>query len=322
MEYLRQVLGITTTYGDSDIGSLPNYIHARYNLKKVKLDNMNAVFAYPKGELDAISSVRKHLSKIEQVGGATTVLVLEKITYRQKEYLLRDRIPFIVDGKQVYLPFMATYLQERCDAERTENLKLLPSAQLLLLYYIYQGCGELVASDAVEALEFTSTSISRASRQLVDLGLVETEKRGVQKVIFTEKTPQELFDDAREYLENPVKRKIYIPKDEISEDMLLSGYSALAEYSMLGMPNVETFAVESISELEKNSSKRLQNSDEQCAVELWRYNPHKLANGECVDRLSLALALADDDDERVEQAVDEMLEEVWREIDGKGNRKL
>lgn len=322
MDYLRQVLGITTTFGDSDVGSLPNYIHARYDLKKIKLDSVNAVFVYPKGELDAISSVKKHLGKIEQVCGVMPVLVLDRITYRQKEYLLRDHIPFIVDGKQIYLPFMATYLQERCDAEKADSPKLLPSTQLLILYYIYQGCGKLVASDAVEALGFTSTSISRASRQLVDFGLVEAEKHGVQKVIYTEKTPQELFGEAREYLENPVKRKIYIPKDEIGEDMLLSGYSALAEYSMLGMPNVETFAAESITALEKISSKRLQNSDEQCAVELWRYDPHKLANGECVDRLSLALALANDGDERVEQAVDEMLEEVWRKIDGKGNRKL
>ena len=52
---------------------------------------------------------------------------------------------------------------------------------MLLLYYIYRGCGELRTSDAAEALSFTATSISRASRQLKDFGLAETEKRGVQK---------------------------------------------------------------------------------------------------------------------------------------------
>ena len=36
-----------------------------------------------------------------------------------------------------------------------------------------------------------------------------------------------------------------------------------------------------------------------------------------VDALSLALTLKDDTDERVEQAVEELLSEVWRKIDGR-----
>lgn len=60
------------------------------------------------------------------------MLVLNELSYRQKEYLLREKIPFIVDGKQIYLPFMSVYLQERCDAEKQPREDLLPSAQLLL----------------------------------------------------------------------------------------------------------------------------------------------------------------------------------------------
>ncbi|MEI3151296.1 MAG: hypothetical protein V8S55_07375 [Mediterraneibacter faecis] len=35
-----------------------------------------------------------------------------------------------------------------------------------------------------------------------------------------------------------------------------------------------------------------------------------------VDEFSLALALREDADERVEEAVEEMLNELWRKIDG------
>ena len=38
-----------------------------------------------------------------------------------------------------------------------------------------------------------------------------------------------------------------------------------------------------------------------------------------VDELSLALALREDADERVEEAVEEMLNELWRKIDGYRN---
>ncbi len=320
MEYLKSVLGIRVVYGNDEIIGVPNYIHARYRLQEVSLDGKKAVFVYPKTELDAIDVIKKHLKRIQAAtDDASAVLVLDHLTYRQKKYLLRDHIPFVVDGKQIYLPFMAVYLQQRADAENTEITEILPSAQLLFLYYVYHGCGELLTSDAVDALFFTATSISRASRQLEAFGLVKTERRGVQKVIYSEKKPQELFEAAKSYLVNPIKRTIYVPKTEIREKLLMSGYSALSEYSMLNPPAIECYAAKSITAWEKNASGKLQNSEDQCAVELWRYDPEKLSNGESVDRLSLALALREDTGERIEEAVEEMLANVWREIDGKRN---
>ena len=63
----------------------------------------------------------------------------------------------------------------------------------------------------------------------------------------------------------------------------------------------------------------MQNSEERCAVELWRDDARQVSAGECVDRLSLALSLCGDRDERIEEAIEEMLEQVWRDIDGKRN---
>ncbi len=319
MEYLNRVLGIKTTYPDEPVVSMPNYIFARYRLQKVALDGVNALFVYPKEELESISAVKKHLDRIEKMLEVPTVLVLDHLSYRQKEYLLRDHIAFVVEGKQIYLPFMAVYLQERSDGEKKELDTMLPSAQLLLLHYIYHGCGELVTSEATQKLSFTATSISRASRQLKDMGLVQTEKRGVQKVIYSEKTPKELFFLAKERMKNPVKRTIYVPKAELCAELPMSGYSALSEYTMINPPTVKCLAADSISRWEKMSSDRLQNADDQCAVELWRYDPRKLTSDRCVDRLSLALALGEERDERVEDAVEGMLKQVWREIDGQRN---
>ena len=52
---------------------------------------------------------------------------------------------------------------------------------------------------------------------------------------------------------------------------------------------------------------------------MWRYNPRKLSTRNIVDELSLALALREDADERVEEAVEEMLNELWGRIDGYRN---
>ena len=319
MDYLAHVLGINVVYSDDPPKLMPNYIDARYHPRKVLLDHQEAVFLYPKTELDDIVSVRKHIARIRSVEDTPVILVPEHLTYRQKEYLLRDHIPFIVEGKQIYLPFMAVYLQERGDGEKQDIATMLPSAQLLLLFYIYHGCGELLTSEASQKLGFTATSISRASRQLEEMGLIRTEKRGVQKVIYSDQTPEEVFSAARENLSNPVKRTIYVSKANIETDLLLSGYSALSEYSMINPPMVECFAAGSVAAWEKEASNKLQSTDDQCAVELWRYDPRKLSGGNCVDKLSLALALSADKDERIEEAVEEMLTRVWEELNGKRN---
>jgi hypothetical protein len=313
MEYLNRVLGIRVIYKEEPIDSMPNYIYSRYRLQKVTLDGKPAVFVYPKDEIEAVSNVKKHLERIVETENVPAVLILEHLTYRQKEYLLRDHIPFVVEGKQIYLPFMALYLQERGDSGKQEITKMLPSAQLLLLHYIYQGCGEMMTSEASQKLYFTATSISRASRQLEEMGLIKTEKRGVQKIMYSGKTPQELFEDARESLSNPVKRTIFVPKSELDESFPMSGYTALSEYTMMNPPMAECYAAASIASLEKMATTKLQSTDDQCAVELWRYDPRKLAEGNCVDKLSLALSLSHDKDERIEEAVEEMLKSVWEE---------
>ena len=319
MEYLNQVLGIRVAYKDDFPDSLPNYIDARYRVQRVTLDGKPAVFAYPTEELEAVSTVKKHLQRIAKTGDAPVILVPDHLTYRQKEYLLREHIPFIVEGKQIYLPFMAVYLQERGDGEMLDISHMLPSAQMLLLFYIYHGCGELLTSQASVELGLTATSISRASRQLQEMGLIQTEKRGIQKVICSDKTPEKLFSIARESMCSPVKKTIFVPKSEIKEILLMSGYSALSEYTMLNPPLTETFAAGSVAAWRKTASGKLQSTDDQCAVELWRYDPKKLSKGNCVDRLSLVLALSNDRDERTEEAVEEILTDLWEELNGTGD---
>ena len=73
-------------------------------------------------------------------------------------------------------------------------------------------------------------------------------------------------------------------------------------------------SIDSISRWKDVMTNNLLDSENQMAVEMWRYNPHLLSKEDKVDELSLALSLRDDADERVEAAVDEMLEKLWGKI--------
>lgn len=205
MEYLKRVLGIEVLYENKALEHLPNFISTRYDSQKVSLNGQKTVFLYPKTELEQVETLKKHLERVKKVADCPVILVLEQITARQKEYLLREKIAFIVDGKQIYLPFMAAYLQERCDAEKSDREEILPSAQMLLLYFIYEGAKELSTSQAAKDLDLTPTSISRASKQLEGMGFLRSRKIGVQKILFSENSAKELFYKAEKVLLNPVK---------------------------------------------------------------------------------------------------------------------
>ena len=319
MEYLNKVLGIEVTYENVDFKHLPNFIVTRYRLQMASMNGKKVIFLYPKTELEQIVVLKKHIARIQKNENMPIVLVLKEIISRQKEYLIRERIPFIVEGRQIYLPFMALYLQQRCNAERKPREEILPSAQMLLLHFIYGGAQELSTSQAAKDLELTPTSISRASRQLEEMGLLHIRKVGVQRIMQSEDSPKTLFQKAGDKLLNPIKRTVYIPKELVGTELLESGYSALAEYSMLNKPNIKCYATERISQWKDVMTNSLQDSQVQVAVTMSRHKPRKWAPGNIVDEFSLALALREDADERVEEAVEEMLNELWRKIDGYRN---
>lgn len=319
MEYLNRILGVKVEYEGKEEKTLPNYLASRYDVKKVFLDDISVFFVYPKGNLEQVIAVKKHIRQIKKMESLPVVIVLKKMTFYQRENFIREKIPFIVEGKQIYLPFMGVYLQERCDAEVIEKKELLPSSQLLLLYFIYRGAREIIASKAAKDLRLTATSISRASRELEQLNIIKTRRQGVQKVIFSERSPEELYKSTKEIMSNPVKRRVYIPKSEKLCDLPKSGDLALSEYSMLNPPTVEVYAASNIAKWKDVMTNRLQNADLQVAIELWRYDPMLLTKVGNVDPISLALSFENEEDERVEEAIEEMLDKVWREVDGKRN---
>ena len=74
------------------------------------------------------------------------------------------------------------------------------------------------------------------------MGLLKAKKAGVQKILFSDAVPKELFQTAEPKLLDPVKRTVYLPKDSVKAEWLESGYLALAEYSMLNTPKISCYA--------------------------------------------------------------------------------
>ena len=314
MEFITETLGITVTRNIwKESNKLPYFLSDEYNFQSVTLDSLKCIFISPKEELPIITTLKKHLTAIQKISTLPIVVELDSITRQKRKSLIENRIPFVVNEKQIYLPFLGVALREKFDssAHVLQLEKLLPSAQMILFAFIYDGCKPMFLSELAKRFEFSSMSVLRAANQLNALNLVDITTAGRSKVINCDLSPRDLFEKAKPYLITPVRKKVYINKNDIDCTMFKSGLSAVSSYGMLNVPQLETYGT--ITQIKNTAySDTLIDTDNQCALEFWKYDTTKLSDNNSADVLSLAVSLEDNFDERVHIEIDNLLnEKVW-----------
>ena len=309
MKYIADTLGIGIT-GEPWDAELPFYLTDSYTFQSIKLGNTPCLFVKPINELPAVNAVKKHLAKFAEISGMPLVLEIEALNARQRKALIAAHIPFVMDGAQLYLPFIGAILQERYPAPKPQGMTLMPTSQSILFRYLYRKELDMYANGLAELLGVSAMQITRAVKQLAALELFTTRKDGVQIVLAGIENGAVLFEKAKPYLHSPVKKKLYVEKDALPPRLPLAGVSALAGYTMLNPPNVTTFAFFGKS-VELTGTKTLVDAEAQAEVEFWRYSPAALSEKDgYADPLSLWVTLPDGDP-RTEIAKDELLAEIW-----------
>ena len=191
--------------------------------------------------------------------------------------------------------------------------KMTPATQSLFLYLLYNHRQEYtIKKQAAEVLKLTRTSITRASEQLKAMGLITEEVCGKEIRMKTVRKGYELYLAGKPYLITPVQSRLYVEKTADCDSFLLAGESALSKVSLLGEPRYETLAVYKGDNFVKNLKKidvQWQESVEAVQVELWKYDPALFTGNGMVDPVSLALSLADNEDERVQGELSSFMEE-------------
>ena len=93
-----------------------------------------------------------------------------------------------------------------------------------------------------------------------------------------------------------------------------AGLSALAYYSALAEPANPVFALEGKKWKGIKTGKNIRILEivepGACELEIWSYPPELFSKEGVVDRLSLYLSMQANDDERVESALEEMMDQV------------
>ena len=310
MDILTDVFGVQTQYENwNKQGRLPIYIAGSYDFSVAILNSCRCIVLSPKEEFCTLPALKKQIKKIQEIDNAPVVIKLPSISGYRKKKMIENGIPFITN-KQAFLPFMGTILTKENEEPR-QVTKFMFSAQQLVLLYLYNDSKKLYISDATKQLPFSAMTMSRAVKQLTATGLFRTVKDGVNKVIESDYSRRELYEKVRCYLKSPVRKIGYLNKAEITTDMVIAGDSVLAEETMLNQGRVMTYAVYVKIFAQEKLTNELVDPNEQVKIELWEYGPTQFSNNNMADKLSVALSFEGNEDERIEEAVEELLEGVW-----------
>lgn len=292
---------------------LPIAYRGRYDIFKLETNGVLWMAIHPKDELGLIM-LRKDRVRVEKAAGLNCALFLDRASFYIKEKLMEEGVPFVIKGKQLFLPFIG-YLLSNANERKLAPVHLISFlTQKMLLTAIYEKWNDIKVSDAAERLNISRKSASRCFDELEYLDINVLGMKGKSRVIQIPVNRKQLWEEIIDSLRNPV-----IQRFVLCEDMNLAkkaGISALCEYSLLSDNTYPTYAVtkKEITGSGIKLVRQVGTSEEiGCVVLELGYFIDFLGKG-VQDPLSVALSVTADEqeEERVGISVKEMLEEyVW-----------
>jgi DNA-binding MarR family transcriptional regulator len=216
-----------------------------------------------------------------------------------------------VPGNQLYLPDLGIDLRERFRRPKVKTDMLCAPAQAVLLAKLLRKppIKAWTVTGLAECLNATKMSMSRAIDDLEAKGLVQILPQGRQKPIEFTAIGRDLWEKALPALASPVYKRVCLEKTKLP-GLVFAGTSALSRLSMIASDTRQVYAISRAGwDLLRPSVTAVPVPDAPVELEIWRYDPKLFSEDKAVDPLSLFLSMADENDERIEQAFERILEE-------------
>ena len=221
---------------------MPVYIRDNYNIWLLSWDEHRCVLLSPNNDFWRLPSLKKQFANFCSLCTEPCALYLDGLTAQQHRNLVENRIPFIAETQQIYLPFWGCFFYEKCAPVFRVEETMAPGTQLVFLYlYYYIGRNENVnQTELAKKLGLSKATCSRAIRDLTESGLIATKNEGTNKCILHQFDKPEFLRKAYCRMKSPVKRIVYV-NDKLSglsrSQFLQSGVKALSSISMVGRKN-------------------------------------------------------------------------------------
>lgn len=294
--------------------SLPIFMTMR-DIAMVEIYGVNFAIVDVEREAElSVAAMKKQKEKYEEALQCPVAYKVALNSVSIRNALVKNGISFVNLPGNVFLPFMGIALQDVYRKQLVKSDKMMPATQMVFLELLYMNDGEsALKSEVANKLNLTKTSITRATAQLEEMGLIRQIKSGTQISIQRNCSRKEYYENANAYLINPVQKVITIMRQEAAFESFDAGETALSQLSELNSPRIEECAIykgeEVIDQLEIVDA-RYEDQDDCLNVQLWKYNPSYFAREGRVDPISLACTFKGNEDERIEMCIEELLEKL------------
>ena len=318
--YVQQLTGHEPVWQPWASKALPGYLTQRYEPHLVTLAGQVWLIAFLR-QPDAPPPLQL-LKQLEQLAArldppvAGTCLVAEHLPPYLRNRLVELGQPFVVPGRQLFWPAVGSAeTVQRPQRLRPKPVEALgPVAQQLLIALLLRRLLPPVnITTAAEALGVTPASVSQAVKALEASELVHSQLEGRERIFALAHNGDVAWHRAQPLLRTPVRQRVRIRDADLPPDAgIRAGDSAMAALTDLAEPAEPVYAMASRYWPKRMGAPAAIPTPDTgtCVVELWRYPPEATALHGCADPLSLYLSLRDDKDERLQLALQELMEQI------------
>lgn len=316
--YVTKVAGRPVSCGAPVSKSLPQYLTRQYALHKITIGGQTFLGIVLKDAADfRPAAFVKHLRQLmaDAAGLDGYCLIARNLPGYTRRRLVERQIPFATPGQQMYWPELGLAAQARKAGKAPVPVEALsPAAQAVLIYALN---GKITAPATPRALAaalgYTDMTMSRALDELEANELGRVVRRGRERLLSFPDERRILWQAALPYMRDPARKTARIQEAGLPPgNRMKAGQTALAELSLLAPPGEPVYAVDrrAWKKIAETAETVPVEDEGTCRVQVWRYDPALCAGHGRVDPFSLFLNLREEKDERVEAALEEMMEKI------------
>lgn len=320
-DYLESITGLPPDLQRDAVNrarGLPLFLRDRYALRSLRIFGRKCLLALesPDWEPGSPAEYSNHAQALQGALGEPVAIVIPGIPSYARNRMVQAGVPFIVPGSQLFLPSMMVDLRERFSSPPVSpGKRLTPATQCILLYHLLrEPLTGLPLRAIAEKVGYSAMNLSRAKDELEAAELCQTGRQGRAVVMEFGEKGRDLWDKALPLLSSPVQKAYWVDWPQVGYPAVPAGLTALSHRSMIEDDRVPTYALPQETyraNLEKGLFRGCPGPGEaNVQIEAWRYNPLLLGSENGVDPLSLILSLRDSADERVQQQLETLIEEV------------
>lgn len=312
--YLSDVLALQVTIRSwKKDRELPFFLKNSYDFYELSLFEHSCLLMQLKENIEVTpATARKHWEQVQKKWKGLCIYSQSRISAYNRKRLIEHRVPFIIPRNQMYLPDLGIDLHEHFRKPNSQSIvSFSPATQTVIIYALLHSSKEgLTPSELAQKLNYTLMTMSRAFDELQRANLGEVIRQGKERRWYFRESRHAFWQQAKPLLRSPIKKRTWLTH---KQQLTVAGLSALSHFSDLNEPPLPVFSIGSAQwkALTKSGIKEVPSSEGALIeLEIWYYNPNLFAKDGLVDPFSLYLSLRESKDERIEAALEELMERI------------